>query len=291
MMMHRADRPEEADRADREEQPRDVHRRANQPPRGGERIVVELEPRPLARRRRHLSRGEPADRGDHQHEDRRALDRDIARHDRAEQDGEIGPRLDEAGAAQHVLRFEMLRQDGVFDRAEEGRMDAEEQHRAEHQRDAERRQAGAGDHQPGGAQEHDADLGGLDDADDPRLVVAVRQLPGERGEQEEGQNRDAGRQRVEIRLHVRIVEDRIGREQHHRRLEQIVVEGAEELGGEEGQEAALLQQPQGIQHAINGLRSWRYCDRHSRLGRARQRGRWAGPGVRPRGVPQARPAG
>ena len=46
-------------------------------------------------------------------------------------------------------------------------------------------------------------------------------------------------------------EDRIGREQHHAGLEQVVVEGTEELGGEQRQEPALLEQPEGIQHGRN----------------------------------------
>jgi phosphatidylglycerophosphate synthase len=84
----------------------------------------------------------------------------------------------------------MLRQDRVFDRAEEGRMNAHRAQRGEQQRDVVQQQ-------PGRAEDHDQDLGGLHDPDDARLVVSVGELAGERREQEEWQdeqpagNRDA----------------------------------------------------------------------------------------------------
>ncbi len=47
---------------------------------------------------------------------------------------------------------------------------------------------------------------------------------------------------------LRIVEDLIGREQHHRGLEEVVVEGTEELGDEKRHEPALFQQAERIEH-------------------------------------------
>ncbi len=79
-------------------------------------------------------------------------------------------------------------------------MRAEQQHREQHQPDAGLRIARLGEHQAAGADRHDADLGGLHDADDPRLVMAVGELARQGGKQEEGQDGDAGRQRVEIRF-------------------------------------------------------------------------------------------
>jgi hypothetical protein len=60
----------------------------------------------------------------------------------------------------------MLRQDGVFDRSEEGRVDAHTEHRREHQRNALQQQAGAAD-------KHDENLRRLHQPDDPRLVMVV----------------------------------------------------------------------------------------------------------------------
>ena len=48
-----------------------------------------------------------------------------------------------------------------------------------------------GHQQPGRADQHDRDLAGLDDADDPRLVARVGELAGQRREQEEGEDEDA----------------------------------------------------------------------------------------------------
>ena len=43
---------------------------------------------------------------------------------------------------------------------------------------------------PRAADDHDADLGELDDPDQPRLVVVVGKLAGQRREQEEGQDEE-----------------------------------------------------------------------------------------------------
>ena len=83
--------------------------------------------------------------------------------DRAEQDGAIGAGLDQAGAAQHLVTLQMLRQDRVFDGTEEARMDAHREQGGEKQRDVVQDEAG-------GAEQHDDDLGRLHDPDDPRLV-------------------------------------------------------------------------------------------------------------------------
>ena len=225
-----------------------MQRRRDQPPRGGEGVVIDLERWPLARGGGHHAAGDPAERGDRQHGDAGALHRDPAGGDGAEEDGEIGSRLHQTGAAQHVVGAQMLGQDGVFDRPEKGGMDTQRQHRAKHQREPGTGIARLRDEQPGGTHGHDRDLRGLHQTDDARLVMAVRQLPGEGGEQHERHDRQAGGQRVEIGFLMRVVEDRVGGEQHHRRLEQIVVEGAEELGDEQRQEAPPRKEPEGIEH-------------------------------------------
>ena len=96
--------------------------------------------------------------------------------------------------------------------------------------------------QAGGADDHDEDLGGLDDADDARLVAGVGELAGERREQEEGQDEQPAGDRAERRFLGRVAIDAVDDQHDHRGAEQIVVERAEELGREDRQEAARAQQ-------------------------------------------------
>src|SRR5262249_43616000 len=88
--------------------------------------------------------------------------------------------------------------------------------------------------------EHDLDR--LDEAHEPRLVDLVRQLAGRGREQEERSHEDRGAQ-----VDERIRRERPGhgpeREQDDERVpEDVVVERAEELGPEEGTEAAKAQE-------------------------------------------------
>ncbi len=171
----------------------------------------------------------------------RASHRDVrrghenAREDRAAKNREIGARLDETRAPKHLVTPQVLRKDGVFDRPEEGRMDAHRADRGEHQRDI-------GEHDSGAPADHDPDLGELDDSDQPRLVVVVGELARESGKQKEGQDEQALRDRAELKLLRRIRIELIGDEQHDRLLEQAVVEGSEELRRKKRQEAPRTQQ-------------------------------------------------
>ena len=72
-------------------------------------------------------------------------------------------------------------------------MHAHGEDRGEHQRDA-------CEHDPGAAEDHDADFRELDDPDDARLVMIVGKLAGQGREQEEGQNEQALRDRAELEL-------------------------------------------------------------------------------------------
>ena len=114
-------------------------------------------------------------------------------------------------------------------------MDAHRADGSEHERDV-------GEHDAGAAEDHDADLGELDDPDQPRLVVVVGKLARERREQEEGQDEQALRDRAELELLRRVRIELIGDEQHDRLLEQAVVERSEELRREQRQEAPRAQQ-------------------------------------------------
>ena len=117
--------------------------------------------------------------------------------DRPEEDRDIGPGFHQPGPAEHFVLAQVLRQDRVFDRPEEGRMDAHREHRGEHQRDV-------GEHEPGAAEDHDPDLGELDDPDQPRLVVIVGELARQCREQEEGQDEQRLRDRAELELLRRV---------------------------------------------------------------------------------------
>ena len=125
---------------------------------------------------------------------------------------------------------------------------------------------------PGAADDHDPDLGELDDADQPRLVVIVGELARQRGEQEEGQDEQALRDRAELELLRRVRIELIGDEQHDRLLEQAVVERAEKLGREQRQEPPRAQQvsdvlDQSLERA--GL-SWTWAHGIASFARCRQ---------------------
>ena len=145
--------------------------------------------------------------------------------DRPAEDGEIGAGFDQAGAAEHFILLQVLRQDRIFDRPEEGRVHAHREHRDEHQRDA-------GEQQTGAADEHDHDLGRLDDADQPRLVTDVGELASQRRQKEEGEDEQRLGNGAELRFARRIGIELVGDEQDDALLEQAVVERAERLGRE-----------------------------------------------------------
>ena len=91
---------------------------------------------------------------------------------------DIGACLYQPGAAQHFFIMEMLGQDRIFDRAEEGRVDAHGEQRGEQQRDGDRMHADAAPDEAEAdcADEHDQDFRRLDPADDDRLVALIGQL-------------------------------------------------------------------------------------------------------------------
>ena len=150
-------------------------------------------------------------------------------------DRDIGPGLDQSGPAEHFMRLEMLGQDGVFDRPEKGRMNP---HRGQH----DQQQGHVLERQTERADKHDEDLGGLHDPHEVRLVGRIGELPGERRQQEEGQDEQSTRDRAEGRLLRGVAVDAVNHQHDHRGAEQIVVERAEELGREQGQETATQQQ-------------------------------------------------
>jgi hypothetical protein len=185
--------------------------------------------------------GDPADQSHREDSDGGDVGLDQTAGDRSHQDGDIGPRLDQAGAAEHLVLPQMLRQHRIFDRPEEARMDPHREQRREHQRDVVEEKAGRSEH-------HDGDLGRLHEADDARLVHRIGELSRKRREQEEGEDEDGAGNGVERRFLGRVGIDVIGDQDHHRGLEQIVVERAQELGDEQRQEAPLGQEVERILH-------------------------------------------
>ncbi len=106
----------------------------------------------------------------------------------------------------------------------------------------------------GGADQHDEDFGGLHQADDLGLVTLVGKLARQRRQQEEGQDEQAAGDRAERRLLGRVAIDAVDHQHHHRGAEQIVIEGAEELGEEDRQEAAGTNEVERVMHQDAGER-------------------------------------
>jgi len=154
----------------------------------------------------------------------------------AQQDGQKGAGLHPCIAANQFPRFQMLRHQGVLQRPEDRRLRA---HQEQHAKQEGHRLQMEAEH----AEQHDRDLGQFDPSDQARLFVFFCPLSGHGRKQEEGQDEQRrGDVGVEGRLFRIDAHDTVG-EQHQQRIaEQVVVECAERLGQEEGQEASLAQQ-------------------------------------------------
>ncbi len=99
---------------------------------------------PLMRHLRHETAGDAADDAESHDSSSHRPGREMAvmiapciapPDDRADQDRDIGGRLDQPGAGQDLVGIEMLGEDGIFDGAEESRMHSHRKQREEHQRD------------------------------------------------------------------------------------------------------------------------------------------------------------
>jgi len=157
-------------------------------------------------------------------------------HHLAQQDAHEGPHLDHAVAADQFLRLQVLRQVGVLHRAEQSRVHAHADHRRDQQPQGVGQPADRGDR-------HDRDFQQLDEARQPALFDPVGDLAGGGGEDHVGQDEQARDQVVQQAGRERGPgQGVIGQRDHQRGLEQVVVEGAQELGPEERRKAALGQQ-------------------------------------------------
>jgi len=162
-------------------------------------------------------------------------DGDSARQ-QAEDDGEIGARLDQRVAADELCVVELLRQVRVLHRAEQRRL------RAHEEQDQQQGDPAFGDERCG-REQHEHDLEQLDAADQERLLVLVRELAREGGKQEEGQDEQRAGEVDERRgFQARDADALEDHQDDEAVAEDVVVERAQELGHEERREAPLTEQ-------------------------------------------------
>jgi hypothetical protein len=129
-----------------------------------------------------------------------------------QQDADEGAHLDQAIAADQFLALQLLRQVGVFDRPEQGGMDAHADHGGDQQPQVMGHPAIGGD-------AHDGDFQQLHEARHPALFQLVGQLAGGGREQEERQDEQTRNEVVEqARIHVRPRQGVIGEDGQQRVL-------------------------------------------------------------------------
>jgi hypothetical protein len=186
----------------------------------------------------------------------------IARDDRSGQNRDEGRAFDQRIAARQLGLGEVIGQDAVFDRPEQRRDDTDQEQGHEQENGRVEPEAG---HRDAG----NRDLGELEPLGHERLVEAVRDLAADRGEDERRKDEDRGRERDQgLRVrHGPFVEDQEG----ERVLEEIVVEGAEELAPEQGRKPTRGKKAVGhaktpavrnIVPASQPTHSGRLCRRH-----------------------------
>lgn len=164
-----------------------------------------------------------------------AQDEDAAQ-DGAAQDGQVGPHLDQAVAGDQLVLSQVLGQDAVLGGAEERGL-------CPHQEEHDDQEPDVAEAEPDGGAGHDEDLRQLHLAHEEGAVTAVREVPRRGGKEEEGE--DEGPRRDvdhDAGVRARLVRQAEGDEHHEGALEEVVVEGAQELRQEERKEAARHQQ-------------------------------------------------
>src|SRR5215470_14303916 len=156
-----------------------------------------------------------------------------AGYDGAKKNGEKGAAFDQRVAGRQFAPLEKVRQDAVFDRAEQRGERPEHEHRQKQQR--ERVKSETGDRQDCGA-----DLGQLDALSDESLVIAVGKLAAEARQKEKWRdqggpgNRDQDR-RVGAGYFVQDDENQRG-------FQKIIAEGGAELAPKQRRETARRHQ-------------------------------------------------
>ena len=165
----------------------------------------------------------------------------------ADQDGHERTGFNQRIAADQFISVQMLRQDGVFDRPEQGRMQPEQEQRRQQRRQTGEEKAGSGN-------PHDEHFQHFHQTGQHCFVVLVRQLSGGGGKQEEGQDENSRRQIGEQFRRQRRPLCSVKSEQHDQRvLEHVVVEGAEKLRGEKRGEPFVLEKGKLTAHGCYGF--------------------------------------
>ena len=154
----------------------------------------------------------------------------------AQQDGEEGPGLDQRIAGDEFAFLQMVGQDTVFQRPEEGGLGSHQKQHNHQQPDIAQQKTGPG-------QSHNRDFHDFDEHDEARFFQLVGQLPGDCGKQEIGQDEHAGGRGDQ---HARVVaadlDQPVGDQNDQRLPIGVVVERPQELGNEQWQEPPRFQQ-------------------------------------------------
>ena len=153
---------------------------------------------------------------------------------RAQDDGEEGRHLAEAVGARELPLREDLGQDAVLGRAEEGRLGRHQEEDGQKRLDTARQEGER-------AQAHDGDLARLDGDEHAALGEGVREVPGIAREEEVGQDEEGAGQGQIAAAPVPPRAQLHGQQRDHD-LEQVVVEGAQELRRQLGAKALDAQQ-------------------------------------------------
>ncbi len=156
--------------------------------------------------------------------------------DGAEQDGNEGRAFHQRVAGRQLGALKMVGQDAVLDRTEQGGDDAEQEQCEEQEIDRVGGETDDGD-------ERHADLGELEPPRHDRLVVAVGKLAAQGRQEEVRRDENGGRQRDQ-RFSLGAPDVKKD-EKDQRVLEEVVAEGREELGPEQGRETPCREQGRG----------------------------------------------
>ena len=172
----------------------------------------------------------------HNDADRSAImARCIAAHDDAEQNGQKRRALDKRVACGQLVRFQMIGQDAVFDRAEQRRDHAKA-------KQSQIEQGQRAQHEASGCDHLHKDFRKFQPPCDPRLVMRIGDLAARRRQQDGGQHEHAHRQshqRASVFL-AKAKQDQHG--QHG--ADEIIVERGEELAPEQRRKTTRFQQVQ-----------------------------------------------
>ena len=251
---HRADRPEPGDAERADPLPVVGVDLADDGEGRGEDVLADLQSRRADSGRRDGARRDVAAESN-QHElggharRRAALGRRKAAEDEAADDRDEGRALDQRIAGDKLLAPKVVRQNAVFDRAEQRRDHAEPEQRQIEQRRRGERKTRSGDHL-------NEDLREFEPPGDQRLVMRIGDLAAERGQGDRRQDEDDQREQD---LEARILSPEAEENEHRQHVaDEIVVERGEELAPEQRREPS--RRHQGPEHDGGRPLEWERMD-------------------------------